>query len=137
MQKNTLEYIIKDEFDLKKIIFQLTPGDRIFFYGDLGVWKSTFIRYLLREYMKDNTLLVRSPTYTYYQKYNQAYHFDLYRLEDYLTWISIGGEEIQQSLDAILLIEWPGILENRVTPTKIISIEIIDTGDRKVTISSF
>jgi tRNA A37 threonylcarbamoyladenosine biosynthesis protein TsaE len=87
--------------------------------------------------LSDPTLVVRSPTYTYYQKYSKeivgtkeigdrgetkenlpptssllppVYHFDLYRLEDYDTFISIGGEEILQNDDVIVLIEWPEIL---------------------------
>ena len=70
MQKNTHEYIISSENELEKIIFDLSPGERIFFSGDLGVGKSTFIRYLLRKYTNNPVLIVRSPTYTYYQKYN-------------------------------------------------------------------
>jgi tRNA threonylcarbamoyl adenosine modification protein YjeE len=57
-------------------------GDRIFLRGDLGSGKSTFVRALLRHHLKDSALVVRSPTYTYYQKYeHNIYHFDLYRIE--------------------------------------------------------
>jgi tRNA threonylcarbamoyladenosine biosynthesis protein TsaE len=90
MQKNTEEYIIQDEKELDDIVFDLVPGDRIFFYGDLGTGKSTYIRYILRKYLDDPALIVRSPTYTYYQKYgSNIYHFDLYRLEEYGTFASI------------------------------------------------
>ncbi len=84
--------------------------------------------------MNDPTLIIRSPTYTYYQQYtkiqnskfkiqsqNQCmdafsdnlesiFHMDLYRLEDYDTFISIGGEEILGDTSTIALIEWPEIL---------------------------
>jgi tRNA threonylcarbamoyladenosine biosynthesis protein TsaE len=61
--------------------------------------------------MNDPILVVRSPTYTYYQKYSTSiYHFDLYRLEDYDTFVSIGGEEILGDSCTITLIEWPEIL---------------------------
>ncbi|MBT3726615.1 hypothetical protein HOG21_02715 [bacterium] len=30
-----------------------------------------------------------SPTYTYYNKYNDIYHFDLYRLKSYDEFFSI------------------------------------------------
>jgi tRNA threonylcarbamoyladenosine biosynthesis protein TsaE len=137
MQKNTHEYIISSENELEEIIFDLSPGERIFFSGDLGVGKSTFIRYLLRKYTNNPVLIVRSPTYTYYQKYNDVYHFDLYRIEDYATWTSIGGEEIQESNTSIMLIEWPEILENSINPTKKIHIEHLETGERKITITQF
>lgn len=91
MQKTITEYIIQDEKELDDIVFDLTAGDRIFFSGDLGAGKSTMIRHILRRYMEDPTLIVRSPTYTYYQKYgSNIYHCDLYRLEDYSTFVSIG-----------------------------------------------
>lgn len=86
--------------------------------------------------MNNPNLIVRSPTYTYYQKYDTIYHCDLYRLEDYSTWISIGGEEIAQDPDSIMLIEWPEIFGSSITPTKTVSIEMMETGERRVIISS-
>ena len=91
MQKTITEYIIQDEKELDDIGFDLVIGDRIFFYGDLGAGKSTYIRHILRKHLNNPTLVVRSPTYTYYQKYDSnIYHCDLYRIEDYTTFISIG-----------------------------------------------
>ena len=85
--------------------------------------------------MDDPTLVVRSPTYTYYQKYgNNIYHMDLYRLEDYETWVSIGGEEIAEDQTTIMLIEWPEILGERVLYTQKISIELMEIGERKVVV---
>lgn len=136
MQKNAEEYIISSEKELDEIAFSLIPWDRIFFSGDLGVGKSTFIRSIIRRYMNNPNLIVRSPTYTYYQKYDTIYHCDLYRLEDYGTWISIGGEEIAQDPDSIMLIEWPEIFGSSITPTKTVSIEMMETGERRVIISS-
>lgn len=160
MQKTTQKYIIHDEKELDDIDISLTPGDRIFFVWDLGAGKSTFIRHILRRYMNYPSLVVRSPTYTYYQKYQKncefwivnselqkikpeltinnlaftIYHFDLYRLEDYDTFISIGGEEIIEDTHSICLIEWPEILGDAVVYTKKISIEVMEDGGREVVI---
>lgn len=137
MQKTITEYIIQDEKELDDIRFDLTPWDRIFFFGDLGAGKSTYIRHILRKYLNNPTLVVRSPTYTYYQKYDSnIYHCDLYRLEDYSTWVSIGGEEISQDPDSIILIEWPEILWDSVTPTKKMSIEVMEDGRRKMRVEN-
>ncbi len=136
MQKNAQEYIISKEKELDEIVFSLILGDRIFFSWDLGVGKSTFIRHILRKYMNDPKLIVRSPTYTYYQKYGSVFHCDLYRIEDYSTWISIGGEEIALDPDSIMLIEWPEILGSSITPTKKVSIEVMETGERRIIISN-
>lgn len=83
--------------------------------------------------MDDPNLIVRSPTYTYYQKYgDNIYHFDLYRLEDYDTFISIGGEEILSDASTIALIEWPEILGESVAYTKKVSITLMEDGGREV-----
>lgn len=139
MQNNTQEYIIRDENELDEIHLDFIPGDRIFFYGDLGAGKSTFIRHQLRKYLNLPNLIVRSPTYTYYQKYTSTsgqaiFHCDLYRLEDYNTWVSIGGEEIAQDENSIILIEWPEILSEHIVPTKKVSIELMETGERKISV---
>lgn len=60
------------------------------------------------------------------------YHFDLYRLEDYTAFVSIGGEEILEDTHTICLIEWPEILGDTVKYTKKISIEVMEDGKRKI-----
>lgn len=163
MQKSVQKYTIHNEKELDDINISLTPGDRIYFYGDLGTGKTTFIRSILRRCMDDPSLIVRSPTYTYYQRYSQeiagtkeigdreisrdtlpptsyilppVYHFDLYRLEDYDTFISIGGEEILSDTSTIALIEWPEILGNSMSYTKKISIMMMDDGSREIEVIS-
>ena len=63
MQTNTVEYIIRDEKELDEIAFDLISWDRIFFVWDLGVGKSTFIRYLLRRYTNNPKLIEESNIY--------------------------------------------------------------------------
>jgi len=103
----------------------------------LGAGKSTYIRHILRKHFSNPSLIVRSPTYTYYQKYENVFHCDLYRIDDYNTWISIGGKEISESPGSILLIEWPQILDNNIEPTKAVHIEILNDDKRKITITNF
>ena len=92
----------------------------IFLRGDLWVWKTTLSKYILNNlvWIKDS---VTSPTYTYYNKYKDNYHFDLYRLWDYDEFFAIWGEEILDNNSGIILIEWPEIIEKYYSP----DIEII------------
>lgn len=140
MQKNTQIFEITNEKSLDNIVFPLEIGDKIFFYGDLGAGKTTFIRKILSRFFDDDALIVRSPTYTYYQEYiknsKKVYHFDLYRLEDIENFYLIGGNEILENSDSIVLIEWPEILGDMVTPTKIVKINFDEvTGKRRVEIT--
>lgn len=60
---------IYNEKELDEIHLNLCPGDRVFFYGDLGAGKTSLIRSLLRRHLSDPNLIVRSPTYTYYSRF--------------------------------------------------------------------
>ncbi len=118
---DTYDAVSEDE--IPPLLFPLTPWDRIFFFGDLGSGKSTFIRALLRSHFSDDRLIVRSPTYTYYQKYGlDIYHFDLYRIEFFEDIFLIGAMDIFENPDSICLIEWPERLADSIKPTKKISI---------------
>lgn len=80
---------------------------------------------------------MRSPTYTYYERYGTEpyiYHMDLYRLEDVAWFASIWGLEILQDPTAILLIEWPEILESSIEPTKVVKIQSTGWDERKIEI---
>jgi tRNA threonylcarbamoyladenosine biosynthesis protein TsaE len=122
--------------ELSKLNIQIHPGDRIYFYGDLGAGKTTMIQHII------NSLLgiekaVRSPTYVYYNKYEKnIYHMDLYRLTEYDEFVSIGGEEIFENPETICLVEWPEIISAHYEPTVIIRIEKPETREdvREITI---
>lgn len=115
--------------DLKKCIFPLEPGDRIFLYGVPGAGKTTFAQELIRSYFHDSTLTVVSPTYTYYQKYGtHLYHFDLYRAETLADITRIGADEVLDDPESICIIEWPEIVEKNVTPTKSVFINVEKEG---------
>ncbi len=84
--------------------------------------------------------IVRSPTYTYFSKYEpNIYHFDLYRIDDYETFTNIGAEDIFEDDTAIRFIEWPEILGDQYAPTISITLKKIpdDEGLREVIIERF
>lgn len=130
-------YQIRSEEEIKTLPISLHDGDKIAFVWDLGSGKSTMIRSILRQYFHDPDLIVRSPTYTYYQKYGKnIYHFDLYRLESVEDFYLIWGQDILENPGSICLIEWPEILGEGFNWNKKISLEIQEDQVRKVTITS-
>lgn len=121
--------------DLKKLLFILSPWDRIFLKGIPGAGKTTFAQELIRQHLWDDTLVVISPTYTYYQKYgDNVYHFDLYRAKTLTDIMRIGADEIFEDPDAICLIEWPDLIDAIITPTKVVDI-VMGNGERDFIIS--
>ena len=88
----------------------------VFLYGDLWSGKTTLSQSIIRKYSTQKDTQATSPTYVYYNKYDDIYHFDLYRLESYEDFVSIGGEEILDNNEGIILIEWPQILEPYFIP---------------------
>lgn len=122
MQNKTRNFIISSPEDLETIDFDIQPWDIVFFYWDLWAGKTTSIRSIIRNFLNTPTLVVRSPTYTYYQEYSskntKLYHFDLYRIDSLETFYLIGWNDIVSDTTAISLIEWPEILGESVTPTK-------------------
>jgi len=113
MQIKTLEDTEVFSKNISKII---GPGDIIFLYGEIGVGKTTFVRFLINNYenikgMKLSDVL--SPTfnivYDYDVKNIKILHYDLYRLKNYKDISQLGMFET--STDYIKIVEWPGLIE--------------------------
>jgi tRNA threonylcarbamoyladenosine biosynthesis protein TsaE len=110
---------------------------QIWFCGDLGSGKTTFIRYFLRALSFDGK--VKSPTYNLcepYQIYRNGvnlsiHHFDLYRMNHATEWEEAGFKDILTS-PGINLIEWPEQAENTLpSPDLVISLEYISEYHRR------
>lgn len=105
---------VSKEF-LSEIQIPIHPPAVIFLYGTLGAGKTTFVSHFLKNKFSNIGEIV-SPTYMYYQKYLDNYHFDLYRLSSYEEFVQIGGEEILENNEGYIFIEWPQILESYIRP---------------------
>tara|TARA_B100001741_G_scaffold279334_1_gene251883 strand:+ start:558 stop:1010 length:453 start_codon:yes stop_codon:yes gene_type:complete len=96
----------------KKISKKVKKGDVLFFYGEIGVGKTTFIRYLINNLQKkDRHKLteVPSPTFNLVNEYELKsffiQHYDLFRLKNKNETKNIGL--LENCSNILTLIEWP------------------------------
>ena len=115
MKLNSLE----DTFNLsKKIGKLLSNGDVIFLYGEIGVGKTTFVRFLINFLESKNGIKnseVLSPTFNVLSDYEVGniiiLHYDLYRLKNYKDISQLGMFET--SNDCIKIVEWPELIVSK------------------------
>ena len=91
-------------------------GDFILLSGNLGVGKTTFVKYIINSLQKINRLRISevpSPTFNitneYQIKKTLIKHYDLYRIKNENELYNLG---IQENLKKqITLVEWPELLK--------------------------
>ena len=103
----------------KKFSKILIKGDIVFFYGEIGVGKTTFIRHLVNSLQVNNRLRpteVTSPTFNLVNEYDVGIfiiqHYDLYRLTRSDETKNIGLLENQK--EVLTLIEWPEKIDSKI-----------------------
>ena len=101
-----------------KFIKKLSLGDIVFLYGEIGVGKTTFVRYLINGLQKEKNLKlteVTSPTFNLINEYeiNQTKinHYDLFRIKTIEEVKNLGLFE--DNANSITLIEWPQIIKEK------------------------
>ena len=116
---------IKTEELANKLLKKIKPGNTIFLYGEMGVGKTTFIRYLINGLQKINKLEiteVTSPTFNLLNEYQinqiKINHYDLFRLE---TVEEIKNLDLfENNSNTVTLIEWPQII--KIKPKNLIEL---------------
>ena len=95
----------------------LVKGDVLFFYGPVGVGKTTFIKFLINSLQKkNNTDLteVTSPTFNLINEYKIGSvlikHCDLYRVIDDKELLNL--DIFENTMNQITLVEWPEIIKS-------------------------
>jgi len=102
----------------KEFTKYLKGGEFIFLYGEMGVGKTTFVKYFINEYQKINNLTqteITSPTFSLLNEYQvkdiRIKHYDLFRInrkED------INNLDIfEKDNNLITLIEWPQLIADK------------------------
>ena len=94
----------------------LKGGEIIFLYGEMGVGKTTFVKYLINQLLvKKNlqTTEVTSPTFNLLNEYKIdnliIKHYDLFRLKNESEIKNL--DLFDQNKNTITLIEWPELIE--------------------------
>ena len=99
----------------EKISAKLKKNQIIFLYGEIGVGKTTFVKYVINKLQKDkkiNITEVTSPTFNILNEYQigdiKIKHYDLFRIK--LKEEIINLNIFEDNSDSITLIEWPEII---------------------------
>ena len=99
----------------KDLTHYLKGGEIVYLYGEMGVGKTTFVRYLINQFQKNKKLHiteVTSPTFNLLNEYDindlVIKHYDLFRLKDKSEITNLDLFENNQS--TITLIEWPQLI---------------------------
>ena len=101
-----------------KFLKKLKPNNVVFLYGEMGVGKTTFIRYLINGFQKLNKLKqteVTSPTFNLLNEYQinqiKINHYDLFRLKSDNEIKDL--DLFEDNTNTITLIEWPQIIKKK------------------------
>ena len=136
--------LLKDTEKLsKKISSIIKPGAIIFLQGEIGVGKTTFVRFLINHLEVENSTKksdILSPTFNILYNYKigkiNILHYDLYRLKNYKDILELGIFE--NSKDSIKIIEWPELIEKKPSDRIDLVFKYSDLMDyRKVNIQGF
>ena len=106
----------------KDLINHLKDGDIVFLYGEMGVGKTTFVRYLINQLQEKNNVKkseVTSPTFNLLNEYQindlVIKHYDLFRLKNKSETKNLHIFENYKKL--ITFIEWPELIDKKLIKT--------------------
>ena len=101
-----------------KLLTKLKPKDVVFLKGEMGVGKTTLIRYFVNGLQKKNGLRmteVTSPTFNLMNEYHikkiKIHHYDLFRIKTLEEIKNLNMFE--DNSNVITFIEWPQIIKKR------------------------
>ena len=111
----------------EKLIPYFRGGEYVFLYGEIGVGKTTFVKYFINKFQTDEKLKlteVTSPTFNLLNEYETKNftikHYDLFRIKNSLEIKDL--DIFDMNNQTITFVEWPQILDNN---TKVKSIDLL------------
>ena len=119
----------------KNFLNYLKGGEIIFLFGEMGVGKTTFVKYLINQFQKKEKIElteITSPTFNLLNEYqinNLAIkHYDLFRLKNKSEILNL--DIFENYTNSITLIEWPQLIDN-VQSIKTIDLNFIYENELK------
>lgn len=137
----TLKKILKDEEDtflLANELVNILKNKIVFLNGDLGVGKTTFVKYYAKAIGFDDD--ITSPTFSIANNYsainNSIIHFDLYRINSEEELEMIGFYDMINNKNSTIFIEWAEKfnLQEYINDYIRVDIELIDNDMRQFTL---
>ena len=90
----------------------------VFLYGEIGVGKTTFVRFFINHLEAENGIKksdILSPTFNIVYEYDigdtKILHYDLYRLKNYKDILQLGIFEVHNN--RIKIVEWPELIDSK------------------------
>ncbi|MBR76959.1 MAG: tRNA (adenosine(37)-N6)-threonylcarbamoyltransferase complex ATPase subunit type 1 TsaE [Flavobacteriales bacterium] len=138
----TKKFIVKNINDLDEVSSKILKFNNQYkkfaFFGDMGVGKTTLIKFLLKKLgVNDN---VTSPTFSIVNEYlseklGSIFHFDFYRIKNEKEAYDIGIDEYLSS-DNYCFIEWPNKINSFIDDNFVnVYIDIVDDNKRNIMIN--
>ena len=112
---------ISSEKSTKELAERLTSyfkgGEYVFLYGEMGVGKTTFVKYFINKFQTDERLKITeviSPTFNLLNEYEtnnfMIKHYDLFRIKNSSEIKDL--DIFEKNKKIITLVEWPQLLKN-------------------------
>ena len=138
----TKKFIVKNISDLDEVSSKILKFNNQYkkfaFFGDMGVGKTTLIKFILKKLgVNDN---VTSPTFSiineyFSEKLGSIFHFDFYRIKNEKEAYDIGIDEYLIS-DNYCFIEWPNKINSFIDDNFVnVYIDIVDDNKRNIMIN--
>jgi len=118
----------------EKLTSYLKGGEYIFLHGEMGVGKTTFVKYFINKLQTDEKLKlteVTSPTFNLLNEYETnnftIKHYDLFRIKNRSEVKDLDIFEKNEKI--ITLVEWPQLLKNS---NRVQSIDLLFTYENEL-----